>query len=109
MNYEHLTGCAPKFSDTVIGMIAKAILNDSVPSRTFIFELDKFSFFQDNVQGWLVRDIQKIIDWCLSIGYEAKFSYYQKPMIAEQTSTDCEIPTFMLTNPSIKIEITKQK
>lgn len=109
MNYEHITGSTVNFSDAVTGIIAKAILNDNVPSRTFIFELDKFCFFQDNVQGWLVRDIQKIIDWCLSIGYEAKFSYYQKPMIAEQTSTDCEIPTFMLTNPSIKIEITKQK
>lgn len=108
MNYEHITGSTVNFSDAVTGIIAKAILNDNVPSRIFIFELDKFCFFQDNAQGYLLNDIQKIKDWCLGIGYEAKVSYYDKPMIGEQTTTDCDIPTFMLTNPSIQIEITKK-
>ena len=109
MNYEHITGSTANFSGAVTGIIAKAILNDNVPSRTFIFELDKFCFFQNNVQGYLLNDIQKIKDWCLGIGYEAKVSYYQKPMIAKQMTTDCEIPTFLLTDPSIQIKITKQK
>ena len=108
MNYEDITKCTVSFSNAVIGFIAKAILDDNVPSRTFIFELDKFCFFQHGVQGYLLNDIQKIKDWCLGIDYKAKISYHQKPMIEELLITDCDIPMFMLTNPLIQIEVIKK-
>ena len=109
MDYKYLTGYTVSFFDYATGVIAKAICCDNVPLRTFIFIPDKCHFFEDNVQEWLVKDIQQIVKWCAGLGYDAKMSYNQKPMISELTSSDSEIPTFMLFPPSINIEITKKQ